>query len=53
MGGAAGAGQVEDFVAFESGFFAPAPEVRTAKIEAVAWRNYFRDQLTKATPEAM
>ena len=27
---------MKDFVAFEPGFLAPAPEVRTAKIEAVA-----------------
>jgi hypothetical protein len=35
-GGAAGAGEVEDFVAFESCFFAPAPEVRAAEIKRIA-----------------
>ena len=32
-GGAAWAGEVEDFVAFESCFFAPAPEINTAKVD--------------------
>jgi hypothetical protein len=35
-GGAAWAGEVEDFVAFESCFFAPASEVRAAEIKRIA-----------------
>jgi hypothetical protein len=35
-GGAAGAGEVENFVPFESCFFAPAPEIGAAKVKGVA-----------------
>lgn len=51
--GAAGADQVEDFVAFESGFLAPAPEVGAAKVEGVAElnRHVERHEEAKGRPD--